>query len=1248
MKRILLVAVLFTVHCAVAQDAYKVWDLLLSNKRDEARKVFNKDFAKKKDTDMDLLILDAILDQEQGKFLYDKEFLEKFSKLPDSKSYLYPLWYSPYVMGNVRTEGFNDLSYLKMDFIVANESYLADPFVKYYAAVFERKKNNYQGFNDYIAKLGTINDWQFCGVFENMNGSGLDTEYEPELYAKNDRTFNANSNGFVNWYVPVIKQNEGCHFYINENEYGNGIMYAQTFIDNDKDREVMLDFSASGPVKFFLNDVEVYSNDRLKISDVAAYHLKMNLKQGTNRLLVKSATTGGSDYFYAAIKDLGGNMIPALKYSDTYKPYNKATLADINPVEVNPYYEDFLSKKITANPNNPLYSILLYDACISNHKSEKAFDAIQKLSQKYPNSSLLNCRLMQYYTDIEDEAKVSELQKNITLIDEDYYYSVVTKFDDEDWLQEANISELEKYRDKSKKLKSDMYSNLFAFMIHLRNADVDSGMKQMDEILQKSYNNELYVTLFAPLYTSLKNDKAKTLAILEDLVKRRENEAAQNMLISQYTSMGRKEDAQRLVQERIKRYPYYNYVYNSAIAYANNESKYDDVIKYSEIGLKNFPYSFELMESKGKGYQSLKNTTEAEKLFRQSLTHHSANSSLRKVLYDVTKVPDEIDQVATKDIYNVIKQRRNSKMPCDYGVNLLLDEYICSVLPEGGKKAKTTYLYEVTGENGIEELKEYEISGNNLNVIKSEIVKPDGSIVPGDRNYSTVVFTNLKVGDVIYIEYETTDNSYGRFYKDFTSSYYFTGGYPSQQSIYGIIHPESIKFAYDVKNGAIASKNKKLGSRNYISWERKNTPAMPLYEEFSPMYDDLQNQVRVSSIKSWTDIANWYSDLVKKNIKLDNNAAKAYDQIFPNGAAGLAQDEIAYRIYKYIGENITYSSLDFRQSGYVPQKPAKTVSSKLGDCKDMSTLFVAMAQKAGLKANLVLVQTNNNGKDALTLPAISFNHCIVKVNVDNKDYFLEMTNNYLPYKALPSNLYKAKALVISFDKAENDKVELINIPFDNALKNNIASKSVVDIDDASKKFTNTITFTGSGKNYYNELFSNATTEDVRKKEIQENIHTIMNKVVVLESAKLLENERFKDVIRFETKYSVSEKLQSVGSLKIFTVPFTERSYTRDVIGKDTRNYDIDYSTYEQANAYKSEVTLNIPAGKKFMEVPQNKELTYKGHIYKLSYEQVTPNSLKVTREVSTPWDNIKAADYPAFKKYVEEVIAAEEEIIGFK
>ena len=1249
MKRFLLL-MLFISALVNAQDSQKTWDLLLKNDREEARELFDKTLKKKMDNSMELLVLDALIDQQMGQFYFDENFLKKMAKIEGSENYLYPLWYQSFLMGSPNVEGYNSLSYSKMDFVSSTGKYKDIPLVIYNKAIYDRRRFDYDGYNANIDRLDAIKKWQFCGVFENMNGSGLDIDYEPEYYAKNDKTFNANSNGIVNWYVPAITQNEGYHFYYNESEYGNGVIYAQTFIESDINREVILNLGASGPIKVFLNDVEIYQNDKAKSTDLNAFLVKFNLHKGTNRLLIKSTTTGNSDYFFASIKDTEQKTITQLQYFDTYKDYNKSTEQEINPIVLNPSYEDFLTAKLAAEPESVFYTLLLYDAYMNNHKKEQGYSVIRKLADKYPESSLLKVKLITYYSLMDDSQKEEELNKSLLLNDEDYFYSIVQKFQDGNWSSQANITELEKYRDKARKLKSDMYGNLYDFMIATRNADIDFSIKKVEEILESSYNNEFLIFTFAQLYSSLKNDKEKTISIYEDMVSKHENASAQNILINYYNSVGRNEDAIKLIKQRVTHYPYFNHFYNDMIIMANKDNEYDLAIEYATIGLNNFPYSFSMMEKKGMGYNSLKKTKEAEKFFRKALTHYSSNTSLRKTLYDITKMPNEIDEVTTKNMYDVIKQCRKSTMHSDYGVVILLDEYIINVLPEGGRKIKTQVVYEVVAESGIEELKEYNIgSGNSLNVIKAEIVKPDGSIVPGERNYSTVVFTNLAVDDVIYLEYENTTNGYGRFYKDFTASYQFNGAYPSVQTLFSIIYPEDVAFSYDMMNGKIPSKTRKINGRNCITWEQKNTPVMSLYENYSPNFNDLVTKVQVSSIKSWSDISNWYADLVKKNLEMDHITLTTYDEIFPNGTANLKQEEIAFKIYTYIEENITYSSLDFRQSGYVPQKPSKTISTKLGDCKDVSTLFVAMAQKAGLKANLVLVLTNDNGRESLKLPAIDFNHCIVKVKLDNKDYFLELTNKYLPFKALPLSLYKAKALVVSFDKAENEKSEVINIPFDNTVRNIKKTSTTINVEDNVKNYSNVHKIKGQSKAYYNELFSEATTEDVRRKEVEEDINNKLNKVISLEKVQRTDNkEKFTEDITFETKFSITEKLQSVGSLKIMEIPYLDKVYTRDIITKEKRNYDINYTAYENTNEYITEVVLNIGEGKKFIEIPESKKLSFKGHLYEIKYELVAPNSLKVTREVKVPWDNIKTTEYADYKKYVEDVIATEEEIIGFK
>ena len=284
----------------------------------------------------------------------------------------------------------------------------------------------------------------------------------------------------------------------------------------------------------------------------------------------------------------------------------------------------------------------------------------------------------------------------------------------------------------------------------------------------------------------------------------------------------------------------------------------------------------------------------------------------------------------------------------------------------------------------------------------------------------------------------------------------------------------------------------------------------------------------------------------------------------------------------------------------------------------------------------------------MRLPAIDFNHCIVKTFIDGKEYFLELTDKYLPFQALPISLYNANALVISFDKNENENVSLIQIPFKNATVDKLVTKSTLTVDDNSKTMVSQHQIFGALKSYYNQLFSNATTDDVRKKELEDLFSKRLKKNMTLQSDKLIENKTYDDAITFETNFTIPEKTQSVGSLKITDMPFLEKVYTRDIIAQETRKMDINYIRYENCKEYQSTLEIKIPEGKKFIEVPENKKFQFKEHKYELVFEQTLPNVLKIKRTVSIPWDNISTTDYAEYRKYVDEVITAEEQIVGFK
>jgi hypothetical protein len=48
----------------------------------------------------------------------------------------------------------------------------------------------------------------------------------------------------------------------------------------------------------------------------------------------------------------------------------------------------------------------------------------------------------------------------------------------------------------------------------------------------------------------------------------------------------------------------------------------------------------------------------------------------------------------------------------------------------------------------------------------------------------------------------------------------------------------------------------------------------------------------------------------------------------------------------------------------------------------------------------------------MVLPSMEFNHCITLVKLNGKDYYLELTDNNLPFASLPYNLNSALILPV--------------------------------------------------------------------------------------------------------------------------------------------------------------------------------------------------------------------------------------------
>jgi len=1238
---------LISLNCIAQTQEKEYWNALLQNDREKALKEFKKTAS----NDIEAHITQQILNAESGMLSGDDSFIGKVINEKDFEMYLYALWNDVYFFNLYIDTGFNPkiVKNVKEISQVDFKNQTVKDAMAYINAIVSRHEKNWDSYHKNIAKMDFIHDWQYCGVFENLNESGLDEVYEPETKATSKEDFNANSNGLVNWYTPKFQGSDGYQFYTNHNEYGAGVNYAQTFVTSQEAKKVVLRIGNSSAFKVWLNDELLFTNPEDATTDLDAYAISFTLPSGTSRLLIKNADSSSSSYFIARLTDENGIPVNDVTYSSNVQAYKKG--AEVNPELVESEMERFFKAKKAAHPNNFFYDYCLIRLYLRNSNHKEARKIIEPLLKAYPKSSLLRKINTTILSLEKDYTTIKEINKNLELDDPDYYLSLTYKFRDTDELFRMDISEMEKFVKRfSDATDVELFKISADILWQIRNSDQKGLEQSMKKLVKAAAGNPKLLNTYAPLYASVLKDEEKTIDILEDLTKNYFNYTSISSLAYYYEKQNKKDKALKLYKEIYNNSKGDNFSIQDIIEKLHKYDRHEESLPYIKELKENFPYSFLADRYEGDVYIKLGEKDKAVAAYKASLLHNMENSSLRKKIQDILNQKDFLEELHEPKIYDYIAKERTKIDESRYGYTILLDDKDVVLFKEGGGKARFTSIYEITAEEGVSTFKEYNLGlSGSYSIIKSEIVKKDGSVVPADSQYSNLVFNGLEIGDVIHLDYEINFSGNGRFYKDYTDAFQFDSFVPCLKSNYSILIPKEQKLLFKIVNGEL--KHTKEVKDDYIlySWDLLTDKVLPEQEYFMPQEVDLARYLHISTIDSWDEIAKWYSDLVRKQIDVNTTVEEVFKELFPEkDVTKISEEERAKRIYYYITTNLNYSYVSFRQSGFIPQKPSKTIKTKLGDCKDFSTLFVALAKKAKLDTNLVLILTSDYGQNALVLPSQDFNHCIAEVKLNGQSQFLELTDKNLPFKALPVSLQGATALKIPYDATTTKKFDLMKLKNVKRTPSVFKNKVKVTIE-ADKQTLDAVTsLEGEVVSFYSSTLTNRSY-DLMKSDLQEDLIGRIGGNITIDTITDITTQKESEVFKFRTVATLEEKAKKIGSISVFQLPNISNAYNSSIINFETRNYPIEYIQYENVDKYITEYQVHIPEGKKFIEYPKNIALTYKGHSYNMSYELKKDNHLDIKVEAIVDKSNlILPEEYEAFKKYVAETIEGKEGFIGYK
>lgn len=306
--------------------------------------------------------------------------------------------------------------------------------------------------------------------------------------------------------------------------------------------------------------------------------------------------------------------------------------------------------------------------------------------------------------------------------------------------------------------------------------------------------------------------------------------------------------------------------------------------------------------------------------------------------------------------------------------------------------------------------------------------------VKQNQYYNVYKFTmpNLRSGCIIEYKYSMTSPNWGVF-----PEWHFQDDIPKVISRYDAFIPGFWNFNISLRGNLKLTKNKAeletgcftthgaTADCSHLNFEIDNVPAF-IEEDYmtapknfmSAIYFQLVDftnpftSVKKKWTKEWADI-----DYNMKHADYFGNQLKKKDQLKPYITpviAGKTDDlEKARAVFAYVQKNIKWNNINSIGSSGA----RKALDSHIGDAGDINITLATALSAAGLNTEAVLLSTRGNGLINKLYPVEDdFNYVIVKLNIANKSYLLDATDQLLGFDMLPLKCLNDQGRVMSLDK----------------------------------------------------------------------------------------------------------------------------------------------------------------------------------------------------------------------------------------
>jgi hypothetical protein len=160
-------------------------------------------------------------------------------------------------------------------------------------------------------------------------------------------------------------------------------------------------------------------------------------------------------------------------------------------------------------------------------------------------------------------------------------------------------------------------------------------------------------------------------------------------------------------------------------------------------------------------------------------------------------------------------------------------------------------------------------------------------------------------------------------------------------------------------------------------------------EPATPPHWVAHSRLFLSDARDWAQVAQIYAGLFPRGQALP---ADLEDRLAAWRSLGGA--ERVARALRLVQSEVRYLAISIGVGGLTPRAPDQVWQSRFGDCKDVSHLLCAILERLDIQAVPALVNTVEGEVIDAGPPALMiFDHCVVRVQCEDKVYWLDPTRS---------------------------------------------------------------------------------------------------------------------------------------------------------------------------------------------------------------------------------------------------------------